>query len=606
MSRYKPLFATRGWRMLVRMMPLRYCLLTPLFVIAVACGEKEAPVVAGAGGGPRPEARDLDPLTAVFDSCTLAECRAVAKALVQGLADKRYSRKQVGERLAFLGTEEIEKVRKLAPGLIPEAGSDGVADSELTRVRGLGFESDAKSLAELKKLVDHDSRGGQLSLVALAALARRGDGEALATLLKMEDVESLSLWLDVVREKGIGRIVEMFLGPDPVEFERALQLVEQLEERATEGLVDPRGLAIGDALHPKVVGSGMDLARLTAIVTSIPGCRTADLARMVLDHPDFPQLFRVIEQRGRLMDLLTLAEIVDAEVLRIRMREAAEQGDPAARWFWMARRLDMGDLEVVDMWRESLEGGPVPTFFPGFVVLARTRSPGVDEFLLQLLSRAPATGGEVGDDVSGIYQGLAVFAGLPPGLGFPAAEDMEDLGPKRAAPIYEHLKRGHAVEALRSFLETWDWKKRPKMELFPLGKVGDAAVQQKVRALSVDPTLGLRVELLGALAAAGDEAARVEHQGFLEAGILGFRERVSPLSLTLGADIKTLKFFLLDVRAHRVLPEKLAMDVLPLFGLHIDDQALPARRLIRYERSGGRFFHSRIADGPILGPEIQK
>lgn len=539
--------------------------------------------------------RKLDPLTADFDDCSLAECQAVAASLMEGLAENRYTGAQVVERRAFLGRAEWTRLGKLRPDLV---GDDRVripGDAELVRIRKLGFAEEPTSLAELKKIADSESVPPTQAQTALAALARRGDKEALRSLEQEEDVESLTLWLDVVREAGLARIVKMFLGPDPMQFERALQLVEQIEERAYDGMVDPTGLEIGAALHAGLLGSDVDLARLSAIVTAVPGCRTAAMARKILDHPDFVELPRMVEMRGPLMELLALIEVVDREALGNKVREASEQGNPRVQGFWLACRLDLGDEEAAERWIERLRTGDGTAFFPGYTALARTRAPAVRDFLLEQLRAKPGS--------IEIYQALAVFGGLPIHVGFPAPDDVAALGDERAAPILRHLREGRLEKAVLAFLDAWDFAKKPGLELAPLGGAGLPAVVARLRALASQPKPRMRHELLAALAVSGDEQARAEHMGFLDAGIRGFRERVRPLGLTLDADPKTLPLLLRGAGTDRVVPEKLLLDVYPLFGLMIDSRTLPARRLQRYDLSGDKVLPSRIARGLILGPE---
>jgi len=582
--------------MLGRMMRFSACLSILALMVLASCGEEKG---GAAPDTSAPASRDLDPLHAVFGECSLAECQAVAKGLIEGLRQKRYTADQVRERLAFLGTKEREELRRLAPGLVPEAKPALAQDPELARIRALGFAKDAESRKQLESIAGQGATRPARALVATAALARRGDRQALESLKNQGEVESLSLWLDVVREKGVTRIVRMFLGEDPMEFDRALQLVDQFEELAWRGMVDPKGLEIGKSLLPLAAKADLDLARLAAIVTTVPGCRTAVLARKVLDHPQFTQLFRLVQERGRLMDLLSLIEIVDAFALRLRMREASELGDAATQAFWMARRMDLGDQEAIERWREKLEQTTLSTFFPGFVPLGATRLPGVNDALLQRLRAFPKDERRRYE----ILRGLAAWNGLPSRLGFPDRKDMEVLGSKADKRILEKFQEEQVDAALLDFLQSWDFEKRPELELSLLGKVEDVQVHKRVRELWARRGLGLRHELGAALAIGGDRAARAEHLGFLRAGIQGFRTDLSAIALTLNTDIETLPIFLKRVQQPGVLPEKLVAEILPLFGLAIDERVLPSRRLLRYELSGGKFHYSKIAGGPILGPE---
>ncbi|MEZ5989550.1 MAG: hypothetical protein R3F30_10560 [Planctomycetota bacterium] len=505
--------------------------------------------------------------------------------------------------LAPLAPAAALALARAAPGSVPTPLLVALARAEVgprlrrTAIRGLGLVDDAAGRAALAAIVRGDGDADEV-LLALTAQARLGDAEARKALDARDEPLARALRLDLDRERGYEAVYEDIAAADPWTFEQALLLVEQLDERAWEGFVDPRGLVPGRSLPPLLCSPGFPLARTLAVVHAVPGCRTVEVARAILGHAEFAELPRLVELDGPRIEVLAFLEVAAGEELTRRMRAAARDGPERLRPYWSARLAELGDEAAVETGLVRLAADPGDPAAPSLARLA-VHAP---ERAAVLARRTLEVGGGHGERVHvEALQALAIAGGVPFEAGFPHPADLDELG-EAAAGLEQALVGGDVAAALRGFLAGWRHPGAPYCSVAALG------LDRRWRALLGEAdgwrAQGLHPQVLAGLALTGDEAAAAAVRDLREAGRVGFLRLADPLARTAALDPAQCRWWLERLSSSPERGERTMAEVLPLYGLHLHPRMWPERRALRLDLAGGRVLPSRLSLTCVPAPDV--
>jgi len=221
---------------------------------------------------------------------------------------------------------------------------------------GLGRLGSEKSLVELSTLAarlreQDDTRWW----LALAMLARRGDGEALAALegKAREEGFALAFLIDANEVRGREVLYELLCSGDDDLLDVALSALSRQELAHFGAIVDDAQLVGVRELVESSVQDGFALAR---IIAAIAACRTVELARRAAGHAALrspPYLVDHGFPGGGLPGFLAFLEVADIEALAQLLRAWAASEDEELRDHGHRSLLALGrpaDAELLVAW----------------------------------------------------------------------------------------------------------------------------------------------------------------------------------------------------------------------------------------------------------------